>query len=798
MNATSLRRLACWLTLTVMLTPSLTAAEAPYYFTTIAGNSPLGGPLQRLAWPLGLAIDSAGVIYLADGDHATVFKVSAAGEVSVLAGKSGEYASIDGPAATARFTALVAVAVDGSGNVFAADNHTIRKITPAGEVSTFAGQAGEDGTVDGPRADARFGNITCLAFDAAGNLYAGDGQHYTIRKITPAGIVSTIAGTAGERGTADGIGAAARFAAISAMAVSPAGMLYICDGANHTVRRISPTGDVTTIAGSPGQAGTADGPALTARFDGPRALALDPSGNLFIADNRSHTLRKLTPGGMVSTVAGQAGLVGSLDGTGSNARFFDLSGIVSDAGGNLFATDSVDGTIRKITPAGVVTTLVGVGRDNALESIDGPDSAALLAPLTGIAIAPNNDVYIADYLHSVIRKVPVGGKIFTFAGGMDQRGTTDGPGTDARFSAPMGLTVGPDGTVYVADTGNNVIRRITPEGVVSTLTGLTGDLPILNGPDGPLVFHGPRAVAVDAAGTVYVSDAGYYIVRKITPAGVVSTLAGKLDRFGEVDGTGQEARFHRLGSMVLDGAGNLYVLDGWDGGAVVRKITPAGVVSTFADTRGATGLTADAAGNVYIAGPTLKKINALGVVSTLVSKDAAKTGAGDAGPDIEFAMTGGIAVDAKGALYVASGRAVHKGQLAAAPVITTQPSGLSVAAGASVQFSVAATAIPAATYQWYFNGSPFQGATASELSFTNARASDAGDYTVVVSNAAGSSTSNAAKLIVSAAVAPPPAAGSSGGGSGGGGGAPSAWFLLGLAMLAWVRHRLAAAAGRAA
>jgi sugar lactone lactonase YvrE len=485
-------------------------------------------------------------------------------------------------------------------------------------------------------------------------------------------------------------------------------------------------------------------------------LALDPSGNLFVADNRSHTLRKLTPGGMVSTVAGQAGLVGSLDGTGSNARFFELSGIVSDTGGNLFATDSVDGTIRKITPAGVVTTLVGVGRDNALESLDGPDSAALLAPITGIAIAPNNDVYIADYLHSVIRKVPVGGKIFTFAGGMDQRGTTDGPGTDARFNAPFGVAVGVDGTVYVADTGNNVIRRITPEGVVSTLTGLTGDLPILTGPDGPLVFHSPRAVAVDAAGTVYVSDAGYYIVRKITPAGVVSTLAGKFDRFGEVDGTGQEARFHRLGSMVLDGAGNLYVLDGWDAGAVVRKITPAGVVTTLADTQGATGLTADAAGNVYIAGPTLKKINALGVVSTLVSKDAAKTGAGDAGPDIEFAMTGGIAVDAKGALYVASGRAVHKGQLATAPVITTQPSGLSVATGASVQFSVAATAIPAATYQWYFNGSPFQGATASELSFTNARASDAGD------------------------------------------GAPSAWFLLGLAMLAWVRHRLAPASGRAA
>ncbi len=784
-----LRRQLAAALIAVLLPLGLIAADTPYIFTTIAGSSPLMGSLQRFAWPLGLAIDPAGMLYVVDGDMASVFKVTSAGDVSLLAGKTGEYAVIDGPAATARFKAILAAAMDGSGNLFVADSHTIRKITPAGEVTTYAGLANTDGTIDGPRADARFGEITALAFDHLGNLYAADSQHHTVRKITPAGDVTTFAGSADQSGSIDGSGAAARFVSISALAVDSGNGLYLCEGGSNTVRRITSAGVVTTFAGSAGVAGSADGQGAAARFNGPRSITLDPSGNIFVGDNANHTLRKITPAGAVSTFAGSAGLVGSIDGTGGAARFFELSGLVSDAAGNLFGTDAVDGTIRRITPAGVVTTLVGVGRDNALESIDGPDTAAALAPLTSIAIAANNDVYIADYLHDVIRKVPAGGKIFTFAGGMDLRGYADGAAADARFSAPFGVAVGPDGTVYVADLGNDRIRKITPAGVVSTLTGLTGAYDIRDGIGDSPAFHGVIALTVDADGAIYVCDSGNYIVRKITAAGVVSTVAGNPHAFGEADGTGPDARFYNLTAIVRDAAGNLYVLDRRVNGAVVRKIAPGGVVTTVADSLGATGLTVDAAGNVYIAGPTLQKISPSGVKSAVVAKDASYGKNGSTGQDIQFEKTGGIAADPKGALYLAAGRAVHKGQPAAAPAITTQPAGASVKAGESVRFAVAATALPAPTYQWYFNGAAFQGATGSELSFSNARAGDAGDYTVVATNILGSTTSTTAKLVVSAAATPTTPNPSSGGGSGGGG-APSAWFLLALAGLAGLRRRL--------
>lgn len=785
MLSTFLTRSMRWLVLAsmTMMVSGLAAADAPYIFTTIAGNSPLTGPLQRFAWPLGLTIDHNGVMYVADGDHAVVFKVTPAGEVSVLAGKSAEYATIDGPAATARFNTLLAVAVDGSGNVFAADNHTIRKITPTGDVSTFTGVAGENGTADGMLAAARFGEISSLVFDAAGNLYAVD-DGCVIRKITPAGVVSTLAGQRGEHGHVDSIGAAARFGYIAALAVDAAGNLYASDSLTVTIRRISTTGVVSTFAGSAGQVGAADGMGSVARFGRPMGLTVDSAGTVFVGDAGNHTLRKITPSGLVSTVAGKTGLYGGLDGTGEEARFVELSALIADPTGNVLATDSVEGTIRKITPAGVVTTLVGTGRDNALESIDGPDSAAQLAPLLGLAIAPNRDVFIADNFHSVIRKVPAGGKILTFAGGMDERGLVDGPGADARFTTPEAVAVAADGTVFVADTGNDCVRKITPAGIVSTLTDLTGDYNILDGIGDSPAFRHPTGIAVDAAGTLYLSDSGNYIVRKITAAGVVSTLAGRPRFFGEVDGTGRDAMFYNLGALVLDGSGNLYVLDRRISGAVVRKITPAGVVTTVAGTQGATGLTVDAAGNVFVAGAVLTKISPLGIKSAVASKDAT-------GKDVTFESTGGISLDATGNLFVAAGRAVHKGQPAAAPAITAQPRAASVRVGDAVKFTVEATGLPAPTYQWFVNGAPFQGATTSELSFSNARAADAGNYSVVISNLMGSTTSSVAKLSVSApAPAPSPGSGTSaaaGSGKGGGGGAPSLWFLLALSNLAWLR-----------
>lgn len=788
-----IRSLLCCLTLVAILPFSRADVENTYIFNTIVGNSPLSGVLQRFAWPLSMAIDASGIIYVADTDASVVYKVTPAGGVSIVAGKSTVYETIDGPAETARFKALLAVAIDESGNVFVGDNRTIRKITPSGEVSTFAGVAGEVGVHDGPLAEARFGEITCLSFDGSGNLYTAAGQDFTIRKITPAGIVATLAGAHGESGSVDGIGSAARFGSVSGMVAADDGTLYIADGSNRTIRKVSPAGEVTTLAGRAGQSGSADGLGSAARFGRPRGITLDSMGNLFVSDAGNHTIRKITAAGLVSTLAGKSGLAGGLDGTGEEARFIEVSALVSDATNNIYGTDSVDGTLRKITPAGVVTTLVGVGRDNAIDSIDGPDSAAQLAPLTSIAIASNNDVYIADYFHRVIRKVPAGGKIFIYAGGMDIRGHIDGPALEARFSNPVGVAVDDDGVVYVADSGNNQIRKISTDGIVSTLDNLSGQYNILDGIGGAPAFHNPVSVAVDHDGTLYVCDAGNYFIRKISPTGVVSLFAGKPHQFGEVDGLGSEARFYHPAHIVLDGLGNAYVLDRRVEGRVVRKITAAGLVSTIDAGDRVTSLTVDQEGNVYVLGATITKISPRGTSSPIVSKAISNAASGRELKVIEFTMTGDIAVDKSGDLLVTSGRSLHKGQAAVAPKITEQPHSLSVKSGEQVRFSVAAEALPEATYQWFYNGSPFQDATTSELAFTNARATDAGNYTVVVTNEFGSATSEVAKLsITSTTVSPPPSTGSSGS-SGGGGGAPSVWFLFTLTSLAVARRIITAA-----
>src|SRR6266850_5666867 len=213
-------------------------------------------------------------------------------------------------------------AVDGAGNVYVADtyNYTVRKITPAGIVTTLAGVAGYGGSADGTGSDARFNFLNGIAVDSAGNVYVTDFSN-TIRKITPAGIVATLAGTPGVHGSADGTGSAAQFWQPWGIAVDSAGNVYVADHGNSTIRKITPAGVVTTIAGVAGAFGSADGTGSVARFNSPSGIALDTSGNLYVADTLNSTIRKITSAGVVTTLAGTAAVNGSGDGTGSAARF---------------------------------------------------------------------------------------------------------------------------------------------------------------------------------------------------------------------------------------------------------------------------------------------------------------------------------------------------------------------------------------------------------------------------------------------------------------------------------------------
>jgi len=325
---------------------------------------------------------------------------------------------------------------------------------PVWKITTVAGQAGAGGYADGPGAQAQFRLPNNLAVDRAGNIYVADTANNVIRKITAAGTVSTLAGLAGAHGDADGKGGKARFWAPFGIAADRSGNVYVADSANNVIRKITADGTVSTLAGKAGQPGKADGTDSSARFRNPWGVAVDSAGNVIVADMSNDTIRKITPGGETITLAGQAGMSGSADGFANNARFNDPFAVAVDGAGNIYVSDSGNDTIRKINPEGTVITLAG----------------------------------FAGY-----------------AGNKD--GTTD----MARFWNPQGLAVDGAGNVYVADTGNNTVREITPTGVVSTLPGLAG----ASDPAGSVQLASPGGVAVDAAGNVYVADTDNHCVRKI-------------------------------------------------------------------------------------------------------------------------------------------------------------------------------------------------------------------------------------------------------------------------------------------
>ena len=308
--------------------------------------------------PLGVAVDAAGNVYVADSGNDTIRKITPAGVVSTLAGSAGSAGSTDGTGSAALFNRPTGVAIDAAGNVYVTDqnNNTIRKITPAAVVSTLAGLAGSRGSTDGTGSAARFFGPTGVAVDAAANVYVSDQLNHTIRKITPAAVVSTLAGLAGSPGSTDGTGSAARFFQPLGVAVDAAGNVYVADTNNQTIRKITPAGVVSTLAGLANSQGSTDGTGSAARFFAPTSVAVDAVGDVYVADDSNHTIRKITPAGVVSTLAGLAGSAGSADGTGSAARFFNPFGVAVDAAGNVYVADTGNNSIRKITPAGVVTT----------------------------------------------------------------------------------------------------------------------------------------------------------------------------------------------------------------------------------------------------------------------------------------------------------------------------------------------------------------------------------------------------------------------------------------------------------
>jgi DNA-binding beta-propeller fold protein YncE len=557
--------------------------------------------------PEGIAVSSDGsTVYVADWSQSVIRKITIASDgstsISLLAGTPYERSYQDGPAAQALFNYPYGLALDGNGNLYVADyyNYVIREISATGTVSTVAGMAGYEAHVDGPGATAEFGYLEGLAASSDGStIYAAEESYdnslgewlYDIREVSTdsEGVVTVSTPAGSTQGYADGTGTAAQFSWWMGLTLGSDGKtLYVADEDNEVIRQVSFASDgtatVSTIAGSPGRYGNLDGVGANALFESPRGMVADASNNLYVVDDEYYALRKVAlSNDQVSTfLLGTFGNTsGSSDGTGSTAAFDLPYALASDQNGNYYVADSLNSTVREIV-AGAVTTLAGTSGMNGFA--DGTGAAALFDNPEGLAVDPTGTtLYVADTGNGAIRALDISSGAVTTLGGA------------AEFDYPESLAMGPDGNLWVADDGE-VLQVDTSTGAVSTpLFTAAGS----SGPSNPLYDINSLAIYTDSEGnsTLYAAY-NCSIISVDLATNIYSPLVGS-SVCGYQDGTGANALFYYVENLSVDSQGNLYAAD--SDNSVVRRITPAGVVTTVAGTYGnATNTTGPLPASVYL------------------------------------------------------------------------------------------------------------------------------------------------------------------------------------------------------
>ena len=723
-----------WIAFGLLLSGSVDARAQEYVISTFAGGAPPPTSVLGADMPLGtvqsVAADAMGNTYFI-ASHC-VFKLDQNGVVTRIAGNGrAGYSGDGGPATSAQLrleniqlapwdvwvgtgTLPPGVAVDDSGTVYVADNgnYRIRRISPDGIITTIAGNGISGFSGDGGLAtDAQLSPVFGLAVDVAGKLLIADSGANRIRRVSPDGNIFTIAGTGDCSFYGDGGPAVdAAICAPAGIAVDPAGNLFITDVDNNRIRQVTPDGTITTVVGT-GSSLRANiwcdpsgdgGPAASAQLCLPASVAVDRAGNLFVVDTYQNggcwscpsfeVVRKISSSGMIATVAGYNCLLDDPNScykvpdygtTATKSLFVGPLGIAVDGAGSLLLADDVGPQygivpipsgphIYKMSSDGAIATVVGSGQSGFYGDGIPATSAQLVSP-AGVAVDGMGNVFIADTGNNRIRQVTADGIIATVAGnGNDASSGDGGPAISAQV-APIRIAVDGACNVFFVDLPNRSIRKISRDGIITTVTVIGGN---------------NYFVAADRAGEVFAACSGGFAtldtVCEISPDGTIRTVAGNgTFGFSGDGGPATSAQLAYSDGVALDSAGNLYIADTQN--HRIRRVTPDGIISTIAGSSATTSnmgccspspggfsgdggpaidaqlsfpmdVAADSAGNVFIAdwgNNRIRKVSPDGIIRTIAGHGI-QGYSGDGGPAARASLSGpvALAVDGAGNVYV--------------------------------------------------------------------------------------------------------------------------------------------------
>jgi uncharacterized protein (TIGR03437 family) len=615
----------------------------------------------------GIALDRLGNAYLSDTDHSLIRKIDAKGIITTIAGiGTAGFSGDGGPAASASLNLPYGVAADLAGNVYIADlgNQRVRRIAPNGTMNTVAGTGVKGSLGDGGLAtNAQLMSPRNVAVDAAGNLYISEFEGHRVRRVTPDGKISTIAGSgiAGFRGDG-GLAVNAQLSFPAGLTVDRSGNLYLADSQNQRIRKIVPGGMISTVAG-----GTQSEPLVT-----PVAVAIDNYGNIY-AGNTSGVVHEATTAGAWIAVAGTGapGFAGD-GGPASKAQLSAARDLALDVIGNLFIADGI--RIREINLQGIISTVAGDGFLHAVGD-GGPATAAILNQPMSVALDRFGNLYIADMGTQRVRMVAPSGMISTLAGtGVAGFNGDQIPAATATLYSPTGLYADVYGDVYIADTYNHRIREVAAAGRISTFAG-TG-----TGGQGPAdllaaqtELRGPRNVCIGLTGAIYIVDTSNHRVLNVLPGGYAATFAG--NGTAGLGGDGGPARIAELnwpGACTVDAAGKVFIADTLnhriakvDINGVITTVAGTGQAGTSADGVSAvaaalnspTGVAVDGDGDIFISDTgnnLIRQVMPNGTIYTIAGN--AKAGfSGDSGLAVasQINAPAGVVIDGAGALYFA-------------------------------------------------------------------------------------------------------------------------------------------------